>query len=145
MPFTVMVCCNDHRNGVSLGRFENLEIFECELSGPPMTFSCSNKRHPEANAGTGDMTARFGRLVVPCLLYRGWVGNWCWDAVRVRLIYAVRIWNHLVDTGKWQCEQGPAALYELFNAKGRIDPKTAPEFLGPILFPEANGRSGVAQ
>lgn len=141
MPFTVMVCCNDYRNGNPTGRFESLEIFDCELTGLPMTFSCEDRHHRERNSGTGDMTARFGRLTVPALSYKSWVGNWCWDAVSVRLIYAVRIWNHLVSTGNWHCEGGPCELFDLFNSKGMIDPKTAPDFLRPILFPSTAGAS----
>ena len=136
MPISIELCCNDWRNGVDQGYAENIKLFECDLTGGRVRTDWLRDRRPNAIAADGDSTLRIGRLLLPCLSYRTWHGNWCWDSARVRLIHAVAIWNYLAKKPDWHCEGGPCELYDLFNRHGEIAPKGAPEFLHRILHPE---------
>lgn len=133
MPVTIMLCCNDWRNGNPTPYAESVELFECQLSGGRVRVDWDKKPLPESKPYQGEQTLRVGKLRLPCLAYNTWVGNWCWDAASIRLIYAVEIWNYLAERPDWHCEAGPVKLFQLFNECGKIDPRTAPEFLKAAL------------
>ena len=97
MPVTIMLCCNDWRNGNPTPYAESVELFECQLSGGRVRVDWDKKPLPESKPYQGEQTLRVGKLRLPCLAYNTWVGNWCWDAASIRLIYAVEIWNYLAE------------------------------------------------
>jgi hypothetical protein len=125
----VEFCCNDPRNGAALGYFETAEMFGCTLVGGRVTLGWRCEKVAGSNAAEGDESLRVGRLVLPCLGYTAWFGNWCWDRASIRLIHAVDVWNYLAAKKDWHCEEGPDELYEMFNAHQPMDKRTAPELL----------------
>lgn len=115
MPLTVMLCCNDYRNGNYLGYVESIEIEEITLEGARMRIGWDDKPPRGAKSYEGEATLRIGRLRVPALSYKTWVGNWCWDAAWVRGIHALRILNFLAAKEHWHCTEAPCEVYEAFN------------------------------
>jgi hypothetical protein len=129
VPVTIMLCRNNPDNGNPTPYADSVELFDCHLTGSRVRVACTTKPLPDATPVQGLFTLHVGRVRIPCLDYRTWVGNWCWDAASVRLIFAVQVWNYLAANPNWHCEEGPSKLFEMFNAHTRIDPRTAPDLL----------------
>lgn len=121
MPITIMLCCNDYRNGEFLGYAENIEIDEVEMVGGRVAVRGGLEPPATSKPIEGEEGLRIGRIVVPCLSYKTWVGNWCWDAAQVRAVHALKIVNYLI-AAKWHCEDGPYAQYEAVNKGLPISP-----------------------
>lgn len=121
MAIRIDVACNDPDNGNFIGKFHMLQVTagddDMEFEGPlyqsdGITFSVKDGR------------ARFGRIRVPILQSKDWVGNWCWNSVWVRWPDALKVINYL---GKqtvqgWHMSCGPELLYDAFNARREITP-----------------------
>lgn len=121
MPVLIMFCCNDWRNGNCLGQADSFELFGCEIEGgAPIRIDYKPKKLPGSNVADGDHTLIFGRLKIPCISWSSWVGNWCWDAAKVRHVHAVECWNYLVARKDYQCVHGPEKLFEGFNQHKRM-------------------------
>ncbi len=133
MPILVELCCNNPDNGFDQGYAEAVEMFDCTLVGGRVRTAWKPDPPSGVKPYEGVSTLIVGRLSLPCLQYQPHFGNWCWDAARLRLIHAVKIWNYLAAKQDWHCEEAPEELFALFNAHGRIEPKNAPEFLTRIL------------
>jgi hypothetical protein len=115
MPIEVMLCCNDHRNGNFLGYAEAIEVHDVSLVGGRVTVGFKSEKLASAKSYQGEHTLRIGRLVIPCLGYQTWVGNWCWDCATVRGIESWRIINYLAGKPEWYCEKAECSIYEAFN------------------------------
>lgn len=122
MPITVMLCCNDPNNGLFLGKAESIEVGDIELEGPSIAISYKEQKLSRASPMEGEHTLRIGRLQVPALGYKTWVGNWCWDAAKVRGVHALRILNFLAAKPHWHCTQAVCEIYEAFNDRRKITP-----------------------
>lgn len=78
--FQIMLCCNDHRNGIFAHRLSALEI------GPNMTFESTRwyeSQQPRMRWLMMKEGGTYGIAIAgkhfPIVGYRSWVGNWCWD------------------------------------------------------------------
>ena len=102
-PLRVMFACNDYRNGGFTGMFDSVSIdrYEAELDGPPtrIAFLSANR-------------VRIGRKVFRHAGVAEWVGNWCWDEVRI--VERRRLLEHLQDRG-FRCNAGHSKFFEWFN------------------------------
>lgn len=89
--FTVMLCCNDPRNGSFTWRVHNVEIDdEFRLEAVPENgFSL----------GIAPDGIRVFRRRFKAQGHARWVGNWCWDAVQMELQEARRLVRYLLELG----------------------------------------------
>ena len=125
MPLNVMLCCNDDRNGDFLGRAEAIEVEDIQLEGGSVTCNWISRRLSRAKSYEGDSTLRIGRLFIPCLEYRTWVGNCCWDCAKIRAVHALRIINYLAKA-RWHAVE---AEYRIFDAINERRVVTADEWM----------------
>lgn len=99
----VTFACNDHRNGMFQGWFDavSIEAYEAEIDGQRMrmTFLQDNK-------------VRIGRKVFKHEGVAEWVGNWCWDEIRI--VDGDRLLWHLRESG-FRCSTGHAKFFKWFN------------------------------
>lgn len=56
------------------------------------------------------------RVWFPFVSSREWVGNWCWNAYRLKRPQAVRLLQHLGHSGRWHATAGRTRVYDWFNA-----------------------------
>jgi hypothetical protein len=103
----IAFCCNDHRNGMFIGRFDAVNFSLAgelvELEGPPTVIRILDK----------------GRLQISRYLFRHrgyteWVGNWCWDEFWIP--EAARLLRVLRKRG-FTCHCAPTRFFEAFNRK----------------------------
>lgn len=118
-----MLCCNDHRSGVFLGYAEAVEVQEVSLVGGRVSVNYEMKKLARAQTVEGDHTLRIGRIRVPALGYKTWVGNWCWDLVHVRAVHALTILNYLASKSDWHCEEAECSIFEAFNDRRLVTPE----------------------
>jgi hypothetical protein len=128
MAIRIDMCCNDPDNGSWTGKAEYIHIQDVELYGPVVSVNHEGRKLKSARPAEGDTTLRIGRVVVPCLGYKTWYGNWCWDAAAVRAVNALKILNYLIGRG-WKCEQAACEVYDAINAGHPIDPQRWKEFV----------------
>ena len=100
--------CNDHRNGMFQGWFESavIEGAHIELEGPRIRITEVSNR-----------VLRVGRITLPIIGSRDWVGNWCWNGYTLKPTYAVTVLNYLRKRG-YRCDAGPCEIYDRWNAEG---------------------------
>ncbi len=102
-PMRVMLACNDYRNGMFQGWFDSVAIdkYEAELDGPQtrLTFLSDNR-------------VRIGRKIYEHTGVAEWVGNWCWDEIRI--VDGRRLLEHLKSRG-FRCSSGHTKFFEWFN------------------------------
>ena len=121
MPLTLALCCNDPDNGNFEGYAESIEIHDVELEGPRVTCNHLPGKPPKgSHKFEGEDGLRVGRCVIPCLDYKTWYGNWCWDAARVRAVHALRVLNYLVEKRGWHCVQAGTEIFEAINERHRV-------------------------
>lgn len=104
------IACNDPDNGLFAGRTNMIqyrwgnEYIELESRNwEGFTFS------------EGDGWIRLHRRKFAVVETKGWVGNWCWDAYRMRRGEAKRFLGMLKSSGNWSCTQGPSRWFDWFN------------------------------
>lgn len=110
---TLMLAVNDYR-GNPAWRIERVNLrgdgdTTMDLSAgiwPP-------SRCPKFTRGDGWI--RISRRKFAVGSYTTWVGNWCWDAVRITFPVAVEIVTYLRDL-KWHMEGGDCRLGELWES-----------------------------
>jgi hypothetical protein len=121
MAIHVDFACNDPDNGNPVGKFHQLQVQagvdDMEFEGP------CYQRDGVIFRMEGEM-AHVGRLRIPVLAYRSWVGNWCWDRIYVSWVHALEIINYLGKLEKqgWHMSCGPEQLFEAFNERHAITP-----------------------
>lgn len=95
----VHFACNDGRNGLFAGEVENIGVDlvggQIELYGWARRFTVDDKGLRFCIHG----------VWFPFMSSREWVGNWCWNAYRMKRPQAVRLLKHLRWHG-WGCESG---------------------------------------
>lgn len=95
----VSFACNDVTTGSFLGHFEAIE-FDAWLSGHHV--SAMGKRTRVSIGGNRRLSV--GRRLFEGDCHTRWVGNWCWDAVEMRLAEAQRLLGYLLGRG-WQVDE----------------------------------------
>lgn len=104
LALRVMFACNDYRNGSLQGWFDAVAIdkYEAEMDGPPTRITFLN-----------DGKVRIGRKVFEHDGIAEWVGNWCWDEIRI--LDGRRLLRHLKSRG-FRCSSARAAIFKWFNS-----------------------------
>lgn len=105
----LMLCCNDHRNGMHTGRVDGADLMyggdiALALRGRPLTCKLM-----------GDIL-QIGHVKVQPITYQTWVGNWCWDSAKLSLDDAARVLTYLRKRA-WDCEMGYKALWDIYDDK----------------------------
>lgn len=87
---SVHFCCNHAEDGAWAGKLFALNIpDEVDLHGPARSLAMRR--------GTDEVL--FRRAAYPCIGWSTWVGNWCWDATKMRLSIARRLVAAALDAG----------------------------------------------
>lgn len=82
----VDLCCNYPRNGLFAGQLWALKV------GPNMEFGSKFiDWGPRLRFLDGRIAIAGKHFPITC--YREWVGNWCWDAVRIEGRYVLELLN----------------------------------------------------
>jgi hypothetical protein len=116
MNHTLHLCCNDDRNGLFQGYVNDvcLDLPDgetIELNGPRVSVSF-----------IAETEIRIGRTRSVMLAYREWVGNWCWDCVKVSDGSARKILNYLKERG-WSFTAAPTNFFDRWEEEGAIEPE----------------------
>lgn len=127
---TISLCCND-----SQGDLESLHQVEV---------SDLLKLHGDLFGGDGekirfapDKSAVFiNDNRYPIKGYKPWVGNVCWDEVRMSLEEAARLLNHLRELPHWTAFEGVCELFQAFEDGLPV----TPEMLERVELVDAVGR-----
>ena len=109
MALRVMFACNDYRNGMFQGWFDSVGIdkYEAELDGPPTRITFLTRDGVNITN-----RVRIGRKVFEHTGVAEWVGNWCWDEIRI--VDGKRLLRHLKARG-FTCSAGESRLFNWFN------------------------------
>lgn len=123
MSTPIAFCCNDYRNGHFAGTCDQIRIdLDCtlHLEGPSLSMSA-----------VGDSRVRIGRRIFGHAGWASWVGNWCWDELRILDPVALLLYLH--DRG-WKCDETEEHLYDVWNAPSDADELR--EVLSDWLMPD---------
>lgn len=107
---TLILGCNDER-GNPTGRAETIDIHtedgdRIALVGGQVSIGLETPK----DRSLFPYRVKIGRVDVPAVAYREWVGNWCCDAVTLRKSDAIRVLNYIVNKRDWHVEELPTAL-----------------------------------
>lgn len=114
----VHLACNDWRNGSPQGWADAVKVGALSFVGGRVSVALE-KPH---DLSRFPLRLRVGHVQVPALAYREWYGNWCWDAVEVRKVDALRIVNYLLRRQTWHIEEAPSELYDRLTARKALTP-----------------------
>lgn len=125
MPLTVMLACNDPNSGAFAGRViaaafdDGARQTVLKLDSPdyPMGPGLALRfldGPGRFNRGEATDRIRLAGREFPILGRTAWVGNWCWDAVKVRDIWIPHLIEHLREH-KWQADEGDEALFTAYE------------------------------
>ena len=124
---TIMLACNDHRNGRFKGSFDAAELLGLDgdrlmaFEGPPIKarfWLRSKCGAPPSFSVTGRNAGLPLRIWLHAENYRQWYGNWCWDAFFVQPETAAKF-LHVVRIAKWHCYEAESGLFALWREPGR--------------------------
>jgi hypothetical protein len=107
---TVMLACNDYRNGNFQGFIEQVQLLDLiELEGDPLRVSFSRgPKNPLLVVEPG--------LLIQTYDHKEWVGNWCWDAVRLSIPDTFQLLEHL-RAQHWSCLEAEVSLMDAWENK----------------------------
>jgi hypothetical protein len=105
---SIHFACNDPDNGLFAGKVAMATYDDMELESPGFGDFAFTE-------GSGFI--RIHRRKFEILASKDWVGNWCWNAYRLRRPEAKRLLLTLRDNG-WRCTCGPCRWYDWFNREG---------------------------
>lgn len=74
-PIDIMICVNSPRNGTYTGRCAGIEICDFIDLDPRVL--------PEPPCVLRPEKFSIHRCHIPLIGHQSWVGNWCWDCIRV--------------------------------------------------------------
>lgn len=124
---TFLLLVNEGCNGMPTGHIEGAEFqgerghsLELTAARYPTSF-CPKFSLLKRPSATEEGAVRISRRVFPIRGYRDWVGNWCWDAIAVKVSVAIELLDYLKELG-WQCEGGDVHLCELFEGTDKFRP-----------------------
>jgi len=129
-PIDVMLCVND-RNGMFCGKLAGVQIQDF------LQIDCAEI--PERGCSFGDTYFSIHRQKFAILSHANWVGNWCWDSVRMTAPEAARFIAFLLaQRGKvkdksyavWHidCAHGEAAI-AIMEKHNQLEASSADEVL----------------
>jgi hypothetical protein len=111
-PIDVMLCVNDGRNGLFCGKLAGIDIHDF------LQIDCAEI--PERGCSFHDSDGYFS-VHRKKFRYRGhtsWVGNWCWDSVRMEAAESARFIAFLLSQrGKFKSDE-PYAVWHIDCAHG---------------------------
>lgn len=119
MTTVVHLLLNDPSNGVPTGRCDGVEF--AFPTGDEISLSLYTEPGPEAAVRAVEGVAHLvlGGKRYRIVGHRGWVGNWCWDAVRMEPAVALRLLEDLrADAGRWCVEMATGDLMERWQQGG---------------------------
>lgn len=123
--WSLMVACNDYRNGMFRGRVSAIEIGAGRGNFEYGTDYLDDYELNLAACGTeprfrwiGDDAFKLSRWEFPCTGIRDWVGNWCWDACFVDRAVIRRLMP-ILKRLEFLPASGSPLLWEWFN---RLEP-----------------------
>jgi len=120
MKVKLMLRVNSEKNGVHLGKVDQIQILDLmDLEGKLL----------ECYAASGTLVIDGLRFNLKG--YANWVGNWCWDQATVEHVHVPRILKALMDNGWWLNEaqsepEADSGLWEMWH-RGQVP--TADELL----------------
>lgn len=115
MNVTIMIACNNPRNGTFQGYVEDVCLELPDGESVELNGSYSRVRFLHENP---PRMAISGVKFVP-ISHQEWVGNWCWDAVTVNSEDARRILNAL-KRRRWKVDCAPEAFHARWERDGEL-------------------------
>lgn len=119
--WSLMVACNDYRNGMFCGRVSAIEIGAGRGNFEYSTDYLDDYELDLAACGAeptfrwlGNDGFKLSRWTFPCAGIRQWVGNWCWDACFVDRDVIRRLMP-ILKRLDFQPESGTTLLWEWFD------------------------------
>lgn len=128
----VHFACNDGRNGLFAGEAEAITI---DLAGGQLELYGWARRFAVDDKG---LKLRIHGAWFPFMSSREWVGNWCWNAYRLKRPQALRLLAHLRWHG-WKCEAGRVHACRWFD---RLTVKPAPLAAAGVALPDGSQQPG---
>ena len=137
---TVSFCCNHPDNGLPLGK-----VCAIQLHGDDVDIELESPWYPDAKmvmredvlnppGAKGrqkllfpmpdrcDRTVKLGREWFGCYGWKGWYGNWCWDATRMPAVEARRMLLMLRELG-WRCVASECEFGEAYTLGLELTPE----------------------
>ena len=106
---SVMLACNDHRNGALTGEIDGIEVSLPD--GDILLGLDGHARYTEAAEWV-----RIGRCKYPYQRHREWSGNWCWNEIWVTPEIAAKLLNDLRRSGNWSVHEGLNIAWEHWSS-----------------------------
>jgi len=105
----LMLCVNHWRNGAFIGRARSVALGDALTLESPYADASLRCRLDARTFGLG------ARRTWPHCGHATWVGNWCWDAVRVTPATAADVLNFTLGRG-YRPESGFVELWDKIDA-----------------------------
>jgi len=122
---TVSFACNDPENGLSLDKVFSIEIGDNEFEAPNggiMGAGCllrTGLKKVDGSTSRCDQAFKLSRRVFPCSGWKGWYGNWCWDATRMEEKDVLDLIRYVRRIG-WKMTAGAVELGGLYDSGADI-------------------------
>lgn len=122
---TVSFACNDPENGLSLDRVFAIEIGDSEFEAPNGgtmgngSILRTGLKRVAKSSSRCDQAFKISRRVFPCSGWKGWYGNWCWDATRMEEQDVLNLLSYLRRLG-WRMTAGLVDLGDLYDSGKNI-------------------------
>ncbi|MFT3992506.1 MAG: hypothetical protein QM680_13985 [Luteolibacter sp.] len=121
------VCCNDGRTGQFDGKASAVEINgivkgkgDMDLTFEPVFF----EEHPKFSFSDGGKFIRLCRVKLPFEGYQAHVGNWCWDAYKVRTEDVEKLLASPLFRKNYTAEHGSTLLWDAWESALGSNTKT---------------------
>ena len=109
----VMLCCNDYRNGIFEEKVSSIEI------GDNLRLECGFAYwSPRMRVKGGKIF--IARKAFPCLEYKEWYGNWCWDRAILYGKTVIELLNWLKQKDWFFAEEGETRMFQIWENKEKF-------------------------